>query len=128
MSKYAEYQKKKNFQGAHVVLLEARYKNSDDVHELWATFALYKNEKVAALLIAYYGSSCTLLVSWSSDKARELNAGNFILWNSILYSKTKSCLWFDQGGIDKNNSHVAKFKRGIPCEEYELIGEYIGGI
>jgi len=128
MSKYAEYQKDKSFQGAPIPLLEALHKASNEFHEVCMGFVVHQNERVAATLVAYYGSSCTPLVSWLSDKGRELNAGNFMLWNIVLFSQEKGCDWFDQGGIDEKNPDVARFKRGIPCDEYQLIGEYIVGV
>lgn len=129
MSEYAHYQKAKTFQGTPIALLQALYECSTDFHDIWIAYVVHNNERVAGMLVAYYGNVCTLLVSWVSEKGRELNAGNFILWNFILYSKALGCVRFDQGGIDeKNNAAVAKFKRGIPCEEYELIGEYFAGI
>lgn len=124
MSQYKVYQKEKTFQGPPIELLEALYDCSMDFQSLWVAFVSRDNERIAGLLVASHGSTCSPLVSWLNPNGRELNAGNFVLWNSLLYAKNKGHLWFEQGGLNGENSSVAKFKRGIPCEEYQLIGEY----
>ncbi len=128
MQKYADYQQQKSFQGTPIPLLQALFKCSIDMHQVWMAFVTHRDERIAGMLVTYYGKACTPLVSWQSDKGRELNTGNFILWNLVLFSKQQGCIWFEQGGIDKNNSDVARFKRGIPSHEYELMGEYFSFI
>lgn len=125
ISRYLEYQKQKTFLGPPIPLLSALYDCANDFQDVWIAFVLHENRRIANLLVASHGATCSPLVSCISDEGRELNAGNFILWNSILHAKNKGHKWFDQGGLNGKHSSVAKFKRGIPSDEYQLIGEYL---
>ncbi len=120
---FKKLRKEKNFYGHSVKFLEAFYQLSSESYETWIIIVSHHDEKVAGMLIAQSKSSCVPLIIWVSDKGRKLNAGNFLLWNSILYAKGKGCLWFDLGSTYNN-----KFKTGMPHEPFQLIGEYYGFI
>ena len=120
MSCFEMYREQKNFYGHSIPLLDALHKNSFDFHQTWVAIATCNGERVAGMLIAYYGLSCTPLVIWLNKNGRALNAGNFLFWNSILYAKNMGSAWFDLGGTND----ATKFKTGLPHEKYQMIGEY----
>jgi hypothetical protein len=122
ISCFETLRKEKNFYGHSVPLLTALHNNTLDFNGTSVGIVSQSNERVAGILIAYHGSSCTPLVSWISEHGRELHAGNFLIWNSVLFAKTNGCSWFDLGGT--NNS--TPFKTGLPHTPYQLIGEYFG--
>jgi len=124
ISCFEKLRNEKNFLGHPIPLLNALYGASFDIYETSAAIVTHNNEKIAGILISHHGSSCTPLVSWLSDNGRSLHAGNFLLWNSILYAKNKGCLWFDLGGT--NNSTA--FKTGLPHTPYQMIGEYYSSL
>ena len=112
--------KEKNFYGHSIGLLEALHYFSFEHHETSVAIVSHGAERVAGILIACHGSSCTPLIIWVNERGRSLNAGNFLLWNSVLYAKSKGCLWFDLGGTNG----ATKFKMGLPHQRYQMIGEY----
>ena len=122
ISCFDRFRKEKNFYGHSIPLLNALHNCSFDFHETWVAIVSHGTERVSGMLIAYYGSSCTPLIIWLNKNGRSLNAGNFLLWNSILYAKNKGSLWFDLGGTND----ATKFKMGLPHEGYQMIGEYYG--
>src|SRR3990167_2368035 len=115
------FRKKKNFYGHSIELLDALYQESQNNYKTEVMFVSSGNERVAGILLADYGSSCIPLIIWLNDNGRKLNAGNFLLWNSVLYAKSKGCLWFDLGSTYNNT-----FKTGLPHIPFQLIGEYYG--
>ena len=124
--KYEELMLKKNFKGISIKLLSSLRNCLNNKEHLLLFKAIYEEKAVAGILIAMHGKTCTYLVGWNGIEGRKINATNFLLWNAILVMKGRGCLWFDSGGIDNiNTPDIAKFKRGMGGEEYELIGEYI---
>jgi len=120
MSCIQRLRKEKKFYGHSPELLMALFQNSTKNHEVWISIVSHGENRVAGMLFARHGLSCVPLIIWLSHDGRRLNAGNFLLWNSVLYTKDNGCLWFDLGGT--NNS--TKFKTGLPHIPYQLIGEY----
>ncbi len=120
MSCFETLRKEKNFYGHHSELLKALFHGSSDNYETYVGIIFQNEEKIAGILFSRYGISCVPLIIWVSKNGRTLNAGNFLLWNCVLYAKNIGCLWFDLGGT--NNS--TKFKTGLPNTPYRLIGEY----
>ena len=119
ISCFETLRKEKNFYGHSVSLLDALHHSSTDFHETSVAIVSHGAERVAGILISYHGSSCTPLVSWLNEKGRALHAGNFLVWNSVPYAKSKGYAFFDLGNTQDNS-----FKTGLPHTHYQLIGEY----
>ena len=119
MSCFKVLRKEKNFYGHSIALLEALHNCHHDLFETYVTIVSKGNEKIAGMLIVNSGSLCTSLVTYVNKSGRTLHAGNFLLWNSVLYAKNKGCAWFDLGGTIEN-----KFKTGLPHIPFQFIGEY----
>ncbi|OGT39885.1 MAG: hypothetical protein A3E81_01845 [Gammaproteobacteria bacterium RIFCSPHIGHO2_12_FULL_36_30] len=117
------FRNEKNFYGHSVKLLRALWQSNTEYQKTNVGFVTHHNEKVAGILIAQSGASCVPLIIWVNKNGRKLNAGNFLLWNSVLYSKKQGTLWFDLGSIINNT-----FKTGLPHIPFQLIGEYYGFI
>lgn len=116
---FEKFRKEKNFFGHDIALLEALYNNSFDFAETSVAIVSRGDERLTGILISYHGSCCTPLITWIGQNGRDMNAGNFLIWNCLLYAKNKGCLWFDLGSTTSNN-----FKARLPNIPYELIGEY----
>lgn len=114
------FRKEKGFYGHSVALLDVLYQSSSSFHEMFVAYVTKDDEKIAGMLFSCHASSSTPLISWISKKGRVLHAGNFLIWNSVLFSKERGCKWHDLGGT--NNSTA--FKAGLPNIPYQMIGEY----
>lgn len=112
--------KEKNFCGHSVSLLTALHEVSFDSNQTDVAIVTEGEERVAGMLIASNGKSCTPLIIWVNKRGRALNAGNFLLWNTVLHAKNKGNHWFDLGGTNASTS----FKTGLPHQGYQMIGEY----
>lgn len=120
IAQFKIFRREKKFFGHDTALLEALYNQSTDIYETSVAIVTQENKRLTGILISYHGASCTPLITWIGKNGRDLNAGNFLLWNCILYAKNKGCLWFDLGSTIENN-----FKTRFPHIPYQLIGEYV---
>lgn len=125
MSMYDIFRREKNFTGVSINLLHEFFKLFSDSNEIWIFIALDGEERIGGLLILNYITGCIPIIICLSQKGRARNAGNFLLWNALLYAKNQGCSWFDQGGMDNSDAPISKFKSGLPCVLYDMIGEYV---
>jgi len=124
MGKYKELMDEKSFIGPKIELYDDLHKF--DKKNTIVLQALHNNSAVAGILISKHGSSCCYQVGWNSLEGRKINANNFLLWNAIVEMKNQGYTSFDLGGInEKLNPGIAKFKRGLGGEEYNLVGEWL---
>ncbi|OGT32444.1 MAG: hypothetical protein A3C44_03330 [Gammaproteobacteria bacterium RIFCSPHIGHO2_02_FULL_39_13] len=119
MSFFKNYQKEKKFRGYHVAQLKEIFSCFSRLNNAWVTIVSKNQGRLGGSLIIGYGTCCVALIIWMSENGRCLNAGNFLLWNSILHAKNQGYLKFDLGSTRQNS-----FKKGLPQMSYELVGEY----
>ena len=81
--------------------------------------------EVGAILISKQLNNLTYLIGWSSDEGRECNVNYILLWEAIIYFKTKECKTFDLGGLIGDNHPIDFFKLGMNGNYYENSGEYL---
>ena len=96
---FEQFRKEKNFYGHSVALLKALYHASFDVHTIRVAIVSHGTERVAGMIMACYGTTSVPLTIWTNQNGRSLNAGNFLLWNSVLYAKNEGIELFDLGWI-----------------------------
>lgn len=73
-----------------------------------------------------HGNSSTYLVGYTNSSGRSSNANYLLLWQAILDAKEEGVEFFDLGGLNENTPEgIARFKRGLQAEHYDLIGEYL---
>jgi len=128
---YNQLKKLKGFTGVSDSLLNQL---SLQVGPKWCftTFAAYttatpfqSSELVGLLVSVVHGKTATYLIGTTTKSGRKLNANYLMLWDAILFAKSKGCSYYDLGGLNQNTaSGIAHFKRGINGKPYELIGEY----
>jgi len=126
MDNYAESMKKKGFKGSDIALLTKLHQQLANHRDLLVCQVITPEQlKIAGILLARHGLSCTYLIGWSGDEGRRLNANNYALWYGMLEMKRRGCKWFDLGGInDHDTPNIAHFKHGMNGKEYRLIGEW----
>lgn len=125
MERYQETMQEKQFQGTGTQLIAEYRKHVSNESLIVFSAENEAHERVAGILIVRHGDACTYWVGWNGEKGRRLNANNFLLWQAALEMKKRGCKWFDLGGIeDCAAPSIARFKRGMNGEEYQLIGEW----
>jgi len=66
---------------------------------------------VAGMTIGHTGSSAVYLFGATDEPGRRLNAGYFLMWHSMLWSREAGMRWLDLGGINEaENPTVTRFK------------------
>jgi lipid II:glycine glycyltransferase (peptidoglycan interpeptide bridge formation enzyme) len=90
---------------------------------------------VAGHIVCYTPSCATYVLGATNEKGRALQAGNYLNWRAVLSAKSRGNLWFDLGGIDKEeNPYGYRFKARMGGEERMAIGPFdarppgLGGI
>ena len=119
MNSFKNYQKEKKFSGYNIPQLKELFFCFSHLNNAWVTIVSKNHERLGGSLIIGYGTCCVALIIWTSENGRCMNAGNFLLWNSILHAKNQGYLKFDLGNTRQNS-----FKKGLPQMSYELVGEY----
>ena len=93
---------------------------------MWVLTARLKEVKLGSILIATYGNSAEYLAGAVNEHGKQVNAGQFLLWNALCAMKNKGFEWFDLGGADpqKTPAGIMHFKQGLNGLPYQLVGEY----
>ena len=124
LDNYEQMMKDKSYKGPSVDLYKGYYEINNNNHFVFQ--AWLDSEAVAGILILRHGTSCTYQIGWNNPNGRKVYANNLLLWNAVLEMKKRGCLWFDVGGIDKDNTPgIANFKYGLKGQEYKMVGEWI---
>ena len=80
--------------------------------------AVYNDQMLAGIIVAYYGSRATYLYGASSNEHRNLMPAYALQWEAIKYAKEKGCTEYDLFGIPPENdpdhpmSGLYRFKTG----------------
>ncbi|MGY8788319.1 MAG: GNAT family N-acetyltransferase [Fidelibacterota bacterium] len=124
LDSYEQMMKDKSYKGPSVDLYKGYYAIDNNNHFVFQ--AWLDGEAVAGILILRHGTSCTYQIGWNNPNGRKVYANNLLLWNAVLEMKKCGCLWFDMGGIDKENTpEIANYKYGLEGQEYTMVGEWI---
>ena len=87
--------------------------------------ALKGRNNIAGILVFVHGSSATYQVGWTGPGGRKTYAHNLLLWQAMLALKARGVKYFDLGGLNEDSAEgVARFKRGLGGEEYQLLGTF----
>jgi len=125
LERYRQAMLDKKFCGVPEAVLRAIRAGVDGDGEFLVLRAFAAEEPVAGIIVAIHGAACTYLVGWNGDHGRKVNALNFLLWQSLLHVKQRGVESFDVGGIDDfGTPDVARFKKNMNGEGYELLGEF----
>lgn len=118
--------KKFDFDAPSIEFLRAYHNHKQD--DLLVFQAILGNEPVGGIIVIKFGQTAEYFVGWTGDAGRRSNAGNFLLWHSLVEMKKQHCRRFDVGGIHEPNGTTADgyvhFKQGMQGTEYSLIEEW----
>jgi hypothetical protein len=114
----------KGFDGPSPTLIAALSEASPA--DVFVFRAKYDGEDVAGMMAYRFADHAHYYLGWNGSAGRKLNAGNFILWNAILYLRGQRCKVFDLGGHGlSGNSGFTAFKLGLKGAPYQTSGEYV---
>lgn len=83
------------------------------------------DEPVAGMSVVRFGTLAEYHIGWFGPRGRELNAGNFLMWQIMREMRDRGCSSFDVGGLKPGDGYT-RFKRTMKPVEYALAGEWIG--
>lgn len=122
---YAADRAKKKYPGPKVKLLRALHRFFMPRHEMVILNARFNHEIIASLLLIIHGQSATYQIGWTNAQGREKAAHNLLLWEAMLYLKSRDIRSFDLGGInEKDAAGVTRFKEGTGAMKTTLAGSY----
>lgn len=82
-------------------------------------------EDIGAMTIGVSGPNATYLFGATSEAGRKLNAGHYLMWQSMLYCRERGVKCFDLGGIDAEaNPSVTRFKLRTGGADVTAAGPY----
>ena len=101
-----------------------------DHEKMTSLIAMEEDQPIASVLIARYGSTCEYLAGNNTERGRNVNAGQLLLWQALEHMKQQGCRWFDVGGLDKQLTPegIYRFKAGLSGTPYQLASEVEGVI
>ena len=95
-------------------------------YKMWVFAAKKEKKHLGSVLIARYGHSCMYLVGAVNESGKKLNAGQFLLWQSICKMRELGYKKFDVGGFnpEKTPPGILHFKQGLGGKPYRLIERF----
>lgn len=121
--KYSNYKKIKKFIGPTAEFLSVEVKTGMRLNSHLLVWGKKEEQNVAGMLIALHGKTASYRVGWNSEAGRENNAHYLMLWQLMLYLKSKGFEKFDLGGILPNEEpELTHFKRGLGGKEVHYLG------
>jgi|APSaa5957512535_1039671.scaffolds.fasta_scaffold31103_1 dTDP-4-amino-4,6-dideoxygalactose transaminase len=128
---YAKLQKRNNFSGINVSLIEelSKLKSSDWACNLFVASKLNKDNELEELgyrLCIHHGNTVTDFIVSTNEMGRKTEANTALYWHAILHAKKIGCKWFDIGGLSEESTPkgIAEFKKGLNAKPYKLAGEW----
>jgi hypothetical protein len=86
--------------------------------------ALLEGQPVAGMSVVRTASIAEYHIGWFGPEGRQINAGNFLMWNILKDQRQRGASVFDVGGMREGDGYT-QFKRTMMPEEYELAGEWM---
>ena len=122
---YLQDVEKKKFKGVNPELIKKMVQLQSDSEKLYVFKAKKGDLEVGSILISKQFKNLIYLIGWSSEEGRKLNVNYLLIWEAIIYFKSKECKTFDLGGLIGNNHPIDFFKLGMNGNYYENSGEYL---
>ncbi len=122
LDRHTENKRDKGFSGANdALLLALRASAPGDV----TVFQLmHGGLPVAGMSIVRFGRRAEYHIGWFGKQGRDLNAGNFLMWEIIKELRRRGVSEFDVGGLKPGDGYT-RFKRTMNPAEYRLAGEWM---
>jgi lipid II:glycine glycyltransferase (peptidoglycan interpeptide bridge formation enzyme) len=90
-----------------------------------AVIASHNGKDVAGHVVCHTPFCATYVLGATNEEGRALQAGSYLNWQAVLSAKSRGNLWFDLGGIDKEeNPDGYQFKIRMGGEERTAMGPF----
>lgn len=86
--------------------------------------AMVNGEPVAGMSVVRTAAIAEYHIGWFGPEGRQVNAGNFLMWNILKDQRMRGASVFDLGGMREGDGYT-QFKRTMLPKEYELAGEWV---
>lgn len=114
---YSNHMKFKNYSGPSVKFLSEEFTELSKTQDIYFLWAFQKERPVAAIAVVFHGTTASYRLGWNTLQGRACNAHYLLLWEAIVYSKSKGLKFFDLGGILPDEAPgISHFKMGIGGE------------
>ncbi|MDX1736645.1 MAG: GNAT family N-acetyltransferase [Alphaproteobacteria bacterium] len=117
----SEFQRQKRYQSidTNIYLGLPEHKKS--------LYAVYNGETIiGAALFALHGKCATYAVGYVSPEGRNLNANNYLMWQSLISLKMRGIDALDIGGIGSYATpEITRFKSRMGGAPFTLVGTYL---
>jgi lipid II:glycine glycyltransferase (peptidoglycan interpeptide bridge formation enzyme) len=129
----------KDFSGLYAQLLDRKQFTVDLNPEFYAgvqrelkgteqflvSLAEFKGNPVGGYISSMLGDTCVLLLGAGSQQGLDLRSSYLLQWFTLQEARTRSCRWYDLGGIDpEGNPGVYRFKKGMSGIEVTAPGPF----
>lgn len=122
IARHIENMQAKNFRAANPRLLRGLREAAPG--NVLVFQLLREGVPVAGMSVVRFGRVAEYHVGWFGPEGREVNAGNFLMWNVMREMRRRGVTVFDVGGLREGDGYT-QFKRTMRPVEYELAGEWI---
>ena len=128
LPRYEAFQRDKGFQGHSKKLLHAMLGTDGQAWDPRIMFARHDGDRVGGIMVVGHGDTATYLLGWTPEAGRRLNSNYFLLWQALLYFRSKGFRYLDVGGLGENTPNgIAHFKKGLKGEDDALAGKFCTG-
>lgn len=122
---YTIDKQKKGYNGPSDELLLPLFQSSAKNKNLLILSAHKNNDVVAMIGIIKHGKTATYQVGWTTQRGRETQAHNLLLWSALRILKKEKFSYLDLGGVNEEHAAgVTHFKSGMGGKEAKLIGQF----
>ncbi len=122
LDRHVENMRDKGFTAADPTLLRAlRAARPEDVLVFQM---IHDGEAVAGMSVVRFGDCAEYHIGWFGPQGRQLNAGNFLMWEVIKELQHRGVKQFDVGGLKPGDGYT-QFKRTMRPDEFRLAGEWM---
>ena len=73
---------------------------------------MLNDEPVSGMLVVDFDPFAEYLLGWYGEPGRKYNAGNLLVWESMMEMKRRGREWFDMGGVGGEGG-FQRFKSGV---------------
>ena len=126
-----DQQNKIGYKALPVSFIQQYAKFSGEKNKVITLFAYAQNAKKTAMPLAgaiflAHGCGATYHVGWNGENGRALKAMNLILWEALVFLKSRNIHFLDMGGINTEKGlGIARFKLGFGGKVKKLLGSYL---
>lgn len=122
LARHVGNMREKGFSAADATLLRAMRAAAPE--DVMVVQLIREGEPVAGMSVVRFGTHAEYHVGWFGAEGRKLNAGNFLMWETMRELQRRGVATFDVGGMRPGDGYT-RFKRTMNPVEFQLAGEWV---